>query len=75
MLADSVNPITEAHRVLLCSGKIAHELMRGRFPAILPPSAQLELVAWPESASPATGSKARHGREQAELLGGAVTGG
>jgi len=124
ILVDVARPMAHASRVLLCSGKIAHELARERatrdgesaaivrieqlhpFPeaelravlgsvaagsrlawiqeepenmgawryvedrlaALLPAKARLDVVARPESASPATGSRARHEREQAGLI-------
>jgi 2-oxoglutarate dehydrogenase E1 component len=124
VLSDPDRPLPQASRVLLCSGKIAHELarerggrdgenaslvrieqlhplpevelravlarapagcpfawvqeepenmgawphLRIRLPALLPSGAELQVVARPESASPATGSKARHELEQADLL-------
>jgi 2-oxoglutarate dehydrogenase E1 component len=124
VLPDPERPLPQASRVLLCSGKIAHDLARERnrregeracvvrieqlhplpqaelralasqapagcpfawvqeepenmgawpylrslMPALLPAGAALHLVARPESASPATGSKARHEMEQAALM-------
>jgi 2-oxoglutarate dehydrogenase E1 component len=126
VLDDAAVPISTASRVLVCSGKVAHELvrersggaspesaasivrveqlhpfpamelrallaaappdcafawvqeepenmgawpdLRNRLPPLLPAGAEIQVVARVASASPATGSKARHEAEQADLL-------